>query len=81
MNNEEEEDGNDELEVFSESLLCKIYDSTGNKRGCNKGFLMFMVNHNGEIIYVSKFSDTVTQIALTETAKKILLEEDFQEDD
>lgn len=70
MTNPEEDKENE----FSQSLLTKLYDETGNNRGGNKGFLLFMVDKRGEVVYVSKFSDSVTEIALTVSAKAILNE-------
>lgn len=70
MNESEEETG---INV-SQLMLTKLYDQTGNSRGGNKGFILFMVDHRGEVVYVSKFADSVTEIALTASAKAILNE-------
>lgn len=64
-----------ENELISPVLLTKLYDETGNDKGGNKGFILFMVNGEGEVIYISKFSDSVTEIALTTSAKSVLLAE------
>lgn len=68
-----EEDG-EENKNISQLLLTKLYDNTGNSRGGNKGFILFSVDKRGEVVYVSKFSDTVTEIALTASARAILNE-------
>lgn len=70
MNESEEETG---INV-SQLMLTKLYDQTGNSRGGNKGFILFMVDQRGEVVYVSKFADSVTEIALTASAKAILNE-------
>lgn len=70
MNESEEEAG---INV-SQLMLTKLYDQTGNNRGGNKGFILFMVDQRGEVVYVSKFADSVTEIALTASAKAILNE-------
>lgn len=70
MNESEEETG---INV-SQLMLTKLYDQTGNNRGGNKGFILFMVDQRGEVVYVSKFADSVTEIALTASAKAILNE-------
>ena len=63
-----------ENQSISQLLLTKLYDETGNNRGGNKGFMLFSVDKSGKIIYISKFSDTVTEIALTTSASNILTE-------
>lgn len=69
MNDQEEQN-----EKISQILLTKLYDKTGNSRGGNKGFILFTVDKRGEVVYISKFSDSVTEIALTASAKAILNE-------
>jgi hypothetical protein len=69
MNDQEEQN-----EKISQILLTKLYDKTGNSRGGNKGFILFTVDKRGEVVYISKFSDSVTEIALTASAKAILSE-------
>jgi hypothetical protein len=69
MNDQEEQN-----EKISQILLTKLYDKTGNSRGANKGFILFTVDKRGEVVYISKFSDSVTEIALTASAKAILSE-------
>lgn len=64
-----------EEELISPLLLTKLYDETGNAKGGNKGFILFMVDKEGEVVYISKFADTVTEIALTTSAKSVLLAE------
>jgi hypothetical protein len=70
--NDKEEDG--ENQAISQLLLTKLYDKTGNSRGGNKGFILFSVDKRGEVVYISKFSDTVTEIALATSARAILNE-------
>jgi hypothetical protein len=72
-----------ENQSISQLLLTKLYDQTGNDRGCNKGFILFSVDKTGKIIFISKFSDSVTEIALTTSATNILTEmySEIEDDD
>ena len=72
--NDDGEDNEETNASISQLMLTKLYDQTGNNRGGNKGFIMFMVDKRGEVVYVSKFADSVTEIALTASAKAILNE-------
>ena len=76
MSSKEEDTENQRI---SQLLLTKLYDKTGNNRGGNKGFMLFFVDKGGKIAYISKFSDEVTEVALTSSATNILTEDMYNE--
>ena len=57
-----EETGN---EGIPQSLLDKIYDSTGSANGGNRGFLLLYVNKDGCPTMTSKTENPCVQMALS----------------
>ena len=55
----------DEQQGLPQSLLDKIYDSTGSANGGNRGFLLLYVNKDGCPTMTSKTENPCVQMALS----------------
>ena len=54
----------EEESALPQSLLQKLYDSTGSSTGGNKGFLLVYVNSDGDVIS-GKTENSCVEMALT----------------
>jgi|TARA_Y100001938_G_C8087698_1_gene433039 hypothetical protein len=55
----------EEESALPQSLLQKLYDSTGSSTGGNRGFILVYVNSEGEPVISGKTENSCVEMALT----------------
>ena len=55
----------EEESALPQSLLQKLYDSTGSSTGGNKGFMLLYVNSEGDPVISGKTENACVEMALT----------------
>ncbi len=62
--------------ALPQSLLQKLYDSTGSSSGGNKGFLLVYVNSEGDPVISGKTESSCVEMALTKLLELSLKDND-----
>ncbi len=61
-----------------ETLLSKVFDATGSASGGNRGYIIAMVNSNGDPTIISRFENSCVSLALRK-ALELFVDTDNQQ--